>query len=129
MEDCLSLLANLLQINPSNQSFFRETGGITKLARLLADAANEQETDGGLPEWTLEQRDKNLWGVLAIVQLFLVKGGISTPVNQTALWQSGVIGQLLWASFSEDFSIAIKSKACFAIFLIEWLLTNYILRH
>ncbi|KAL1960865.1 hypothetical protein VTO42DRAFT_5848 [Malbranchea cinnamomea] len=111
VEDCLSLLGNLLRLNTSNQSYFRETGCVQKIAALLAGAAQEQESEGGVPEWTLEQRDKNLWGVLAIVDLFLLRGGLSTPVNQVAFWQHGVMEQVLRIAFSPEFAVGIKSKA------------------
>lgn len=110
VEDCLSLLGNLLQLNVSNQSYFRETGCVKMVAKLLADATREQETEDGVPEWALAQRNKNLWGLLAIVQLFLVKGGISTPVNQGAFWQSGVMEQVLRMAFSQNFDVKIRTK-------------------
>ncbi|EEP82354.1 AousoA protein [Uncinocarpus reesii 1704] len=110
VEDCLSLLGNLLALNVSNQSYFRETGCIKRLASLLADAAEGQESGEAIPEWTLEQRDKNLWGTLAIIQLFLVKGGMSTPTNQMAFWQHDVLQQVLRIAFGEEFNIPIKAK-------------------
>jgi hypothetical protein len=105
-------LGNLLKLNPSNQSYFRETGCVQKVAALLSDAAKEQEAENGVPEWTLEQRDKNLWGVLAIVELFLVEGGLSTPANQASFWQNGVMEQVLRLAFSDEFSLSIKAKVC-----------------
>ncbi|PGH09392.1 hypothetical protein AJ79_05704 [Helicocarpus griseus UAMH5409] len=109
--DCLSLLGNLLALNVSNQSYFRETGCVKKLAILLAEATSEEEEVDGVPEWALENRDKNLWGILAIVQLFLVKGGVSTPINQGAFWQNGVMEQVLRTAFNPSFGVRIKSKA------------------
>ena len=112
VEDCLSLLANLLKLNVSNQSYFRETGCVQKVAALLAGAAKDQEADDGVPEWTMEQRDKNVWGVLMIVDLFLVRGGLSTPINQTAFWQHGVMEQVLHLAFNQEFAVNIKAKVC-----------------
>ncbi|OJJ49984.1 hypothetical protein ASPZODRAFT_1083071 [Penicilliopsis zonata CBS 506.65] len=109
--DCLTLLANLLRLNISNQSYFRETGGIKRLAKLLADSNQEEETDQPPPSWMLAHRDKNIWGLLAIVQLFLVRGGLSTPINQTAFWQSGVLKQALRTAFSQRFTVNVISKA------------------
>ncbi|EGD95141.1 hypothetical protein TESG_02634 [Trichophyton tonsurans CBS 112818] len=114
LEDCLALLANLLQLNPSNQSFFRETGCVRKLVLLLEDAMKDRKPDEEFPVWMLEQRNKNIWGILAIIQLFLVKRGISTPVNQMAFWQSGTMQQLLRAAFNEEFDVSLKSKALLA---------------
>jgi hypothetical protein len=110
IEDCLSLLANLLRLNVSNQSYFRETGCIKKLAKLLGDTTKSEQEEEETSQWILARRDKNLWGLLAIIQLFLVRGGISTPVNQTAFWQSGVMEQMLRVSFSQDFEVHITSK-------------------
>ncbi|KAE8353625.1 p115 like vesicle tethering protein [Aspergillus coremiiformis] len=111
VEDCLSLLANLLRLNISNQSYFRETECVKKLAKLLADANHEQESDEPTPQWTLAQRDKNIWGLLVIIQLFLVRGGINTPANQMAFWHSGVMEQVLSTAFSQRFSVKVTSKA------------------
>jgi hypothetical protein len=110
VEDCLSLLANLLRLNVSNQSYFRETGCVKKLTALLIDATKPPEPEEELPLWSVARRDKNLWGLLAIIQLFLVRGGISTPVNQTAFWQSGVMEQVLRIAFSRDFNVNIVAK-------------------
>ncbi|KAA8651742.1 putative intracellular protein transport protein (UsoA) [Aspergillus tanneri] len=111
VEDCLSLLANLLRLNISNQSYFRETGCVKRLAKLLADANQEQESDEPAPQWSLAQRDKNIWGLLVIVQLFLVRGGINTPTNQMAFWNNGVLEHVLSVAFSQRFSVNVTSKA------------------
>ncbi|KAL1856695.1 Vesicle-mediated ER to Golgi transport protein [Paecilomyces lecythidis] len=110
VEDCLSLLANLLKLNVSNQSYFRETGCVKRLTKLLADAIEPQE-DEDVPPWILAHRDKNIWGLLAIVQLFLVRGGVSTPASQLAFWQSGLMEQALRTAFSQDFDVRITAKA------------------
>jgi len=108
VEDCLSLLANLLRFNVSNQSFFRETGCMKNVTKLLIDC---QQEDAEPPaQWTLLQRDKNVWGLLAIIQLFLVRGGMSTPINQTAFWQNGVTEQVLSIAFGQKFSVNVTSK-------------------
>lgn len=112
VEDCLSLLANLLRLNAPNQSYFRETGCVKELARILSQTNDEQENDEPIPQWILAHRDKNLWGVLAILQLFLVKGGVSTPANQLAFWKNGVTQQVLRTAFSQHFSVKVTSKVC-----------------
>ncbi|KAJ5500758.1 Armadillo-like helical [Penicillium expansum] len=96
VEDCLSLLAQLLRFNVSNQSFFRETGCKTT-----------SRHHNGL--WSTEIR--NVWGLLAIIQLFLIRGGMSTPINQTAFWQNGVTEQVLSIAFGQRFSVGVTSKA------------------
>lgn len=113
VEDCLALLANLLRLNAPNQSHFRETGCVKRLTLLLADANQEQEAQEPVPQWTLARRDKNVWGLLVIIQLFLVKGGVVTPANQLAFWNNGVMEQVLSLAFSQRFSVKVMSKVCF----------------
>lgn len=112
VEDCLALLANLLGLNTSNQSYFRETGCVSKFAKLLIEVTNEQESANGVPDWASESRNKNLWGLLTVLQLFLITGGVGTPVNQMSFWQSGVMEQVLRVSFSSGYPIKVQSKVC-----------------
>ena len=111
VEDCLTLLATLLRLNISNQSYFRETGCVKKITKLLADVNYEQPGEEPAPQWTLAHRDKNIWGLMVIIQLFLVKGGINTPVNQMAFWNNGVMEQVLSTAFSQRFNVSVTSKA------------------
>lgn len=111
VEDCLSLLAHLLRFNVSNQSYFRETGCMKKVTKLLIDCQQEPVGDEPLPpQWTLVHRDKNVWGLLAIIQLFLIRGSLSTPINQTAFWQNGVTEQVLSIAFGQKFSVSVTAK-------------------
>jgi hypothetical protein len=110
VEDCLSLLAHLLRFNVSNQSFFRETGCVKKLTKFLSDCEQETEGEEPAPQWALIHRDKNVWGLLAIIQLFLVRGGVGTPANQTAFWQNGVTEQVLSIAFGQKFNVNVTSK-------------------
>lgn len=111
VQDCLSLLANLLRMNVSNQSYFRETGSVKKLASLLGEAIREQDLPNGVAEWARSQRDKNVWGLLAVLRLFLVRGSIGTQANQISFWQSGVLTQVLDISFRESFDVPIRAEA------------------
>lgn len=115
VEDCLSLLAHLLRFNVSNQSFFRETGCVKKVTKLLSDCEQETEGDEPAAPWALVHRDKNVWGLLAIIQLFLVRGGVGTPANQTAFWQNGVTEQVLSIAFGQKFSVSVTSKVDFSL--------------
>jgi intracellular protein transport protein USO1 len=110
VEDCLSLLANLLRLNVSNQSYFRETGCVKRLANLLANATRTKQVEDNIPEWSSARRDKNLWGLLAIIQLFLVRGSINTSVNQIAFWQNGVVEQVLHIALSQGSNANITAK-------------------
>ena len=111
VQDCLSLLANLLRLNLSNQSYFREIGCISKLAKLLAEAIKDELSEEGIPEWAKSQRDMNIWGLLSILQLFLIPGSVGTSVNQNAFWQSTILLQMLNLAFSSHFTNGIKAKA------------------
>lgn len=112
VEDCLTLLAHLLKFNVSNQSFFRETGCVKKATKLLHECQLElAQGEDAPPQWTLVHRDKNVWGLLAIIQLFLIRGGVGTPMNQTAFWQNGVTEQVLSIAFGQKFSVNVTSKA------------------
>ena len=110
VQDCLSLLANLLRLNVSNQSYFRETGSVKKLASLLNDAIREQDLPDGVAEWARPQRDKNVWGLLAVLRLFLVRGSLGTQANQMSFWQSGVLTQVLDIAFRESFGVPIRAE-------------------
>jgi intracellular protein transport protein USO1 len=112
VQDCLSLLANLLKLNVSNQSYFRETGCVSKLARLLVEVTKEEESPDGVSEWARPQRDLNVWGLLGLVQLFVVRGGQGTPLNQASFWQSGIVVQILHLAFRSELDVSIRAK-CF----------------
>lgn len=110
MQDCLSLLANLLRLNVSNQSYFRETGWAKKLAGLLSGAIREQDLPDGVAEWARPQRDKNVWGLLAVLRLFLVKGSVGIQANQVSFWQSGVLTRVLDVAFRGLFDVTIRAE-------------------
>lgn len=110
VQDCLSLLANLLRLNVSNQSYFRETGWVKKLATLLGEAIHEQDSADGVADWARPQRDKNLWGLLAVLRLFLLKGSVGTQANQISFWQSGVLAQVLDIAFHGSMDMTIRAE-------------------
>ncbi|POS83163.1 hypothetical protein EPUL_004567 [Erysiphe pulchra] len=111
VEDCMILLANLLRLNESNQTFFRETGFVSKVAWLLADALKEQNEEPELAEWVKTQRNRNLFALLAVIRLFLVMGNTSLQANQVSFWQSGIPSQALKLAFSPSGEIQIKAEA------------------
>ena len=111
VQDCLSLLANLLKLNTSNQSYFREIGGVSRIAKLLTAVLKEEEGADGVSAWIKPQRDINIWGLLTLIQLFLAKGAPGTSINQNSFWQSGVVSKILELAFHHSFSVSIRSKA------------------
>ena len=110
VQDCLSLLANLLRLNASNQSFFRETGWVSKLAGLLEQAIKDQNGPEPIADWAAAQRDKNLWGIFAVIRLFLLGGNIGTQLNQMAFWQSGVVFHVLGIAVHPSMDVDIRSE-------------------
>lgn len=111
VQDCLSLLANLLKLNTSNQSYFREIGGVSRIAKLLTAALAEEDGADGVSDWIKPQRDINIWGLLTLIQLFLAKGAPGTSINQNAFWQSGILSKILHLAFHPSFSLSIRSKS------------------
>lgn len=110
IQDCLSLLANLLRFNVSNQSFFRETGCVPKLAQIVADAVKDQSNGDGVADWAKPQRDKNIWGILAVIRLFLIQGGLGTQANQLAFWHSGILTHVLNLAFDKSTGLAVRAE-------------------
>lgn len=108
IQDCLSLLANLLRLNVSNQSLFRETGCVPKLAKLIAETVSELDSENGVAEWAKPQRDKNLWGMLVVLRLFLIPGGLGTQANQLAWWHSGISPQVLALAFGVSTALPVR---------------------
>jgi hypothetical protein len=110
VEDCLILLANLLRLNVSNQSSFRETGSVPKLASLLDNALSDSGADADVAEWAKAQKNRNIYALLAVLRLFLVPGGVGTQANQASFWQHGVLGQVLSLAFSRSTEMQIKAE-------------------
>jgi hypothetical protein len=114
VQDCLSVLANLVRFNASNQTTFRETGGVARLAALLPGAKKPKKGRSSTEEeddWVSPQADKNLWGLLAILRMFLVKGSTSTLPNQNAFHKHGLLQQILNMAFDPASAIPIKIEA------------------
>ena len=127
VEDCLILLANLLRLNVSNQSFFREAGCVPKVAWLLGDAAKESK-ESEIAEWAKTQMNRNIYALLAVLRLFLVSGGIGTQANQASFWQHGVLDQVLHLAFNRSTEVQIKAEVCYSMlpWLCQFLMTDEI---
>ncbi|KIW10422.1 hypothetical protein PV08_11386 [Exophiala spinifera] len=111
VQDCLSLLANLLNLNTSNQSYFREIGGILQIKKQFLAALEQEDSAEAISAWMKPQRDMNVWGLLGVVQLFLASGSQGTALNQQSFWQAGVLPIVLRFAFHPDFSSGIRAKA------------------
>ena len=110
VQDCLSLLANLLRLNISNQNLFRESGWMKKLASLLSDVLKSRSSSEGVADWARPQQEKNVWGLLAVIRLFLIRGSIGTQANQRSCWQSGLLVQVLEVAFHSMMEMNIRAE-------------------
>ncbi|XXG97904.1 hypothetical protein Hte_004220 [Hypoxylon texense] len=111
VEDCLILLANLLRLNPSNQSLFREEGYIPQLARLVESTYHSGKGEEEIAHWAQEQSNRNIYALIAVIRLFLVPGAVGTSQNQAAFWQHGVLYHALQLAFSHDAEMSIRAEA------------------
>ncbi|KAH9893761.1 p115 like vesicle tethering protein [Xylariomycetidae sp. FL2044] len=109
VEDCLILLANLLRLNLVNQTLFRESGHIPRLANLLEGTYLKDNEE--VAQWAQEQRNRNTYALLAVIRLFLVQGAIGTAQNQAAFWQHGVLYHALQLAFSHSAEMSIRAEA------------------
>ncbi|GAM89953.1 hypothetical protein ANO11243_079930 [Dothideomycetidae sp. 11243] len=108
IQDCLSLLANLVRHSSSNQTLFRETGCIPRLVDAVKQAGIWDQEEN---EFSRMNRQKNAWGVLAILRLFLEKGELGTKTNQDAFWKGGMVQLILELAFNALAPVAIRSSA------------------
>lgn len=99
VENCLSLLSNLLQYNVSNQKLFSGTQGISKYA-LMIDTA--EDTNWG------DQATTNMTAALQLARLFVIPGGESTKLHQDTFAQSGVLMTVLKLAFGPITSLPIR---------------------
>jgi hypothetical protein len=76
----------------------------------LRKAIEEQDSLDGVPDWARPQRDKNVWGLLAVLRLFFVKGSIGTQANQLSFWQNGVLIQVLEIAFHKSLDLNIRAE-------------------
>jgi len=107
IQDCLSLLANLIRHSASNQSLFRESGCVPRLVELIKQVSS---SDSDVNPFTLSNREKNAWGVLAVVRLFLEKGELGTRANQEVFWKYGMVQRVLDLAFGSDAALSVKSS-------------------
>ena len=110
VEDSLVLLANLLRRNASNQSLFRESGWISRLADLLGRLLRVQSNEAEIADWALAQRNRNVYAFLAVIRLFLMTGSVGTSQNQVAFWKHGLGYNVLQLAFSRETHAQIRAE-------------------
>ncbi|KAG7661954.1 USO1 [[Candida] subhashii] len=123
VQDCLTLITNLLQFNASNQKFFLETKCVSRLAVLLSEPIEEspiQDENQGMDEngfpfpppiiWT-EQRLQNMIIALEICRLLVSEDNELVVANQNNLFQQGIHYVVLKLVFSPVMDNRIRSIA------------------
>ena len=110
VQDCLSLLANLLHFNASNQSLFRETGLVPRLAELLSESPTDGESSDNVAHQPSPTRDRNLWGILALLRMFVMEGSKGTPASQIAFEKHGILHLVLLLGFDTSVSLPVRAE-------------------
>lgn len=110
VEDCLVLLANLLRRNASNQTLFRESGYMKRLAGLLQSVFAASDDEPGIAIWAQAQRNRNVYAFLAIIRLLLPNGSAGVFHNQKLLWKHGLCSSILDLAFGHDVQPEIKAE-------------------
>lgn len=110
VEDCLMLLSNLLRLNAHNQTLFRESLCTAVFSRILGAVATVGEEDD-MAEWAQAQRNRNVYGFMFVVRLFLVPGAVGTVQNQAEFWRHGVLYHSLQLAFNRAFEVPVRAQA------------------
>lgn len=118
VQDCLTLLTNLLMYNASNQKYFLETNCVARLAKLLGEPLADTDPDFAPPEddqfvpppmvWT-DQRLQNMIIGLEICRTLVEDD--RTGHNQDKLFECGILFVLLKLVFSQETVNQIRSVA------------------
>lgn len=88
-----------------------------KLAGLLSGYLKEQSSSDSIADWARPQQDKNVWGLLAVIRLFLLRGSVGTQVNQRYFWQTGLSMEVMEVAFHPSIKLNIKSEVIQAIIM------------
>lgn len=94
VNDCLSLINNILRYNTSNQTLFFETGNLAHIMHLLREPLSQEEEFF----WN-EQRLKNVKTVLDIIRLTVEEGNTVTPSHQDILFNADGLTTVLRLAF------------------------------
>ncbi|QLG71585.1 hypothetical protein HG535_0B06300 [Zygotorulaspora mrakii] len=108
VNDCLSLIHNILRYNTSNQTLFLETGNLPKLAHILNEPLQEESFF-----WN-EQRIININTALDIVTLTVEPGTTKTEKHQNVLLESNVLMIVLRLVFFPNIPKKVRPVAVLA---------------
>ncbi|OLL22699.1 Intracellular protein transport protein USO1 [Neolecta irregularis DAH-3] len=99
---CLQLTRNILQYNFSNQSYFKETGGITRISRLLSRRTTH--------DWS-DQLIQNTIDVLSLCKMFVLPSSAHLHVNQKTLSQSNAMASIMLLSLHASIPPVVQAHA------------------
>lgn len=105
VNDCLSLVNNILKYNASNQTLFIETGNLPKLAQILDEPLSDAEFF-----WN-DQRVININTALDIVSLTVEPGKSTTEKHQNTLMDSSVLMVVLRLAFYDKIPKTVRPTA------------------
>lgn len=109
VNDCFSLINNILKYNTSNQTLFYETGNLQYLSKLL----NEPLCGAEEFFWNA-QRESNLSTLLDIIRLTVEDGNTVTKLHQLSLHKSNILFLVLRLAFFSSTPNSIRPAALLA---------------
>lgn len=110
VQDCLTLITNLLQYNASNQKYFLETQCVPRLGLLLGEPVEEEDGESIPIVWT-EQRLQNMIISLEICCTFVNEDNEFFLQNQAMMFKAGIHFTVLKLVFSPITNNQVRSIA------------------
>ncbi|KAK9768561.1 Vesicle-mediated ER to Golgi transport protein [Basidiobolus ranarum] len=116
VQDCIHLIQNLLKYNVSNQTYFRETSCIQRIAPLLSP-----EKHGALAHYApvenswSEQKNANAVSLLGLTRTLVVPNNMNTSTNQGVIAQSGLLETIIGITLKSETPLSVKSHAFYAL--------------
>lgn len=113
VQDCLTLVHNLLAYNDSNQKYFLQSGCVPKLAEILADLIapdTEGKESPGDMIWN-EQRVNNMTTALEICRAFAERDNEDSLIKQNSFFDSGIFFDVLKLVFASHIDKILRSLA------------------
>jgi len=113
VNDCLSLINNILNYNTSNQTLFLETGNLPKLAHILNQPLTRDEDSVSEDFFWNDQRIINMNTCLDIVSLTVEQGNSVTKKHQDTLLNSNILMIVLRLAFYHNIPKKVRPIALF----------------
>lgn len=110
-EDCLNLLANLIEFNASNQKLFTQSGYVAQYCKVLEGIIDAQNEGAQLRV----QAISNIESSLQLGQLLLIPGADQTRQNQMILKESGVLTLTLQIAFGHNTPAQVRVAALMTV--------------